>query len=281
MTKGQPTQFTRGGEILHLPIGIVNSNPYQPRRMFDRESLEELATSIKTYGLLQPVSVRHINGAGYELVAGERRLRACKLAGLSTIPAIVVEITDHDSAVLAMIENLQRKDLHFFEEAHGLSNLMTDYGFTQEALASRIGKKQSTIANKIRIMRLPRNVQKLIIDNDLTERHARALLKLENEEDQLEILGKVIKQSLTVRKTEALVDATLSPVTQSVSSGSPFKAYIRDIRILTNSIKENLDMVRQSGIDTHFDMEQTDTGYNIMIKLNYTAGQVVRRASGA
>jgi len=281
MTKGQPTQFTRGGEILHLPIGIVNSNPYQPRRIFDRESLEELATSIKTYGVLQPVSVRHINGTGYELVAGERRLRACKIAGLSTIPAIVVEITDHDSAVLAMIENLQRKDLHFFEEAHGLSNLMTDYGFTQEALASRIGKTQSTIANKIRIMRLPRNVQKLVIDNELTERHARALLKLSNEEDQLEILAKVIKQGLNVRKTEALIEATLAPATQSVSSGSPFKAYIRDIRILTNSIKENLDMVRQSGIDTHFDMEQTDTGYNIMIKLNYTAGQVVRRASGA
>jgi len=248
--------------------------------MFDRESLEELATSIKTYGVLQPISVRHINGAGYELVAGERRLRACKLAGLSTIPAIVVDITDHDSAVLAMIENLQRKDLHFFEEAHGLSNLMTDYGFTQEALAGRIGKTQSTIANKIRIMRLSRNVQKLIIDNDLTERHARALLKLSNEEDQLEVLTKVIKQGLTVRKTEALIEATLSPVTQSIGGQSPFKAYIRDIRILTNSIKENLDMVRQSGIDTHFDMEQTDTGYNIMIKLNYTAGQVVRRASG-
>ncbi|MCL2360917.1 MAG: nucleoid occlusion protein [Defluviitaleaceae bacterium] len=280
MTKGNPSHFTRGGEILHLPLGIVNSNPYQPRRMFDRESLEELATSIKTYGVLQPISVRHINGAGYELVAGERRLRACKLAGLSTIPAIVVDITDHDSAVLAMIENLQRKDLHFFEEAHGLSNLMTDYGFTQEALAGRIGKTQSTIANKIRIMRLSRNVQKLIIDNDLTERHARALLKLSNEEDQLEVLTKVIKQGLTVRKTEALIEATLSPVTQSIGGQSPFKAYIRDIRILTNSIKENLDMVRQSGIDTHFDMEQTDTGYNIMIKLNYTAGQVVRRASG-
>jgi len=280
MTKGNPTHFTRGGEILHLPIGIVNSNPYQPRRMFDRESLEELATSIKTYGVLQPISVRHINGAGYELVAGERRLRACKLAGMSTIPAIVVDITDHDSAVLAMIENLQRKDLHFFEEAHGLSNLMTDYGFTQEALAGRIGKTQSTIANKIRIMRLPRNVQKLIIENELTERHARALLKLDNEDDQLEVLAKVIKQGLTVRKTEALIEATLSPVTQSISGQSPFKAYIRDIRILTNSIKENLDMVRQSGIDTHFDMEQTDTGYNIMIKLNYTAGQVVRRASG-
>jgi len=280
MTRGQPTHFARGGEILHLPVEIVNSNPYQPRRIFDRESLEELASSIKTYGVLQPISVRHINGVGYELVAGERRLRACKLADLKTIPAIIVDITDHDSAVLAMIENLQRKDLHFFEEAQGLSNLMTDYGFTQEALASRIGKNQSTIANKIRVMRLPKPVQKLIVDNELSERHARALLKLDSEDLQLEVLAKVIKQGLTVRKTESLIETILSPMNQSVGGQAPFKAYIRDIRILTNTIKENLDMVRQSGIDTQFDMEQTDTGYNIMIKLNYAGGKVVRQASG-
>ena len=278
MTRAHSPHFARGGEILHLPLAIVNANPYQPRRIFERESLEELAASIQTYGVLQPISVRHINGAGYELVAGERRLRACKMAGLKTIPAIVVDITDHDSAVLAMIENLQRQDLHFFEEAQGLANLMTDYGFTQEALANRIGKNQSTIANKIRVMRLPRNVQKLIVDNDLTERHARALLRLEGEEAQLEVLAKVIKQGLTVRKTEALIEATLSPHGGPGGSKTPFKAYIRDIRILTNSIKENLDMVRQSGIDTQFDMEQTDTGYNILIKLNYSAGQVVQRA---
>ena len=280
MASTHSANFARGAEILHLPLGIVNTNPYQPRRIFEREGLEELAASIQAYGVLQPISVRHINGAGYELVAGERRLRACKMAGLSTIPAIVVDITDYDSAVLAMIENLQRQDLHFFEEAQGLANLMSDYGFTQEALASRVGKNQSTIANKIRIMRLSKPIQKLIVEHDLTERHARALLKLNTEEAQLEVLTKVIKQGLTVRKTEALIEATLSPTGQPVSSPTPFKAYIRDIRILTNSIKENLDMVRQSGIDTHFDMEQTDTGYNIHIKLDYSAGQAVRRASG-
>ena len=273
MTTTYSSNFAKGGEILHLPVEIVNPNPYQPRRIFDPESLDELAASITTYGVLQPISVRQINGAGYELVAGERRLRACKLAGLSTIPAIVVNITDYDSAVLAMIENLQRQDLHFFEEAQGLQNLMTDYGFTQDALAARIGKNQSTIANKIRIMRLPKSVQKLVIDNSLTERHARALLKLDNEKDQLEVLQKVIKQGLTVRKTEAIIEQMQSPQVPQASGSAPFKAYIRDIRILTNSIKENLDMVRQSGIDTHFDMEQTDTGYNILIKLNYAAGE--------
>ena len=154
---------------------------------------------------------------------------------------------------------------------------MTDYGFTQEALASRIGKNQSTIANKIRIMRLPKSVQKLITDNNLTERHARALLKLTNEADQIEVVEKVIKQGLTVRRTEAIIEEMLSPAVKAVSGSPPFKAYIRDIRILTNTIKENLDMVRQSGIDTEFDMEQTDTGYNIIIKLNYTKGQVAKR----
>jgi len=279
MTKTNSPQFARGGEILHLPLGLVTANPCQPRRIFDVSGLEELAASIQTYGVLQPISVRHINGAGYELVAGERRLRACKLAGLKTIPAIVVDITDHDSAVLAMIENLQRQDLHFFEEAQGLANLISDYGFTQEALANRIGKNQSTIANKIRVMRLPRAVQKEIVENELTERHARALLKLDTEQAQLDILVKVVAQGLTVRKTEALIESYLSPSPKKANKAvTPYKAYIRDIRILTNSIKENLDVVRQAGVDTQFDIEQTDTGYDIRIKLNYSQVQSVNKA---
>jgi len=258
-------------EIIHLPLEVVTKNPYQPRRIFDRDSLEELANSIREYGVLQPISVRLINGTSYELVAGERRLRACKIAGLSKIPAIVVEITDMDSAVLAIIENLQRQDLHFFEEAEGFQNLMNDYGFTQEALASRIGKNQSTIANKLRVLKLSKAVQYFIVEHELTERHARALLKLGNEELQLEALRKVVKSGLTVRKTEELITAMLQESKPSpTDTAQPVKTYIRDIRILTNSIKENLDMVRQAGVDTQFDMEQTETGYNIRITLNYS-----------
>ena len=261
----------RTREILQLSLESVTPNPYQPRRIFCQHSLDELAASIRTYGVLQPISVRLINSYSYELVAGERRLRASKLAGLSTIPAILVDINDIDSAVLAMIENLQRENLHFLEEAEGFQNLIGDYAFTQEVLASRVGKNQSTIANKLRLLKLPRNIQKHIIDYGLTERHARALLKLSNENDQLIVVEKIIKQGLTVRKTEDLIDSMLKKLEVPRGKTIPFKAYIRDIRILTNTIQENLEIVRRSGMETEFDMEQTDTGYNIMITLKYGA----------
>jgi len=262
------SQMTRN-TILHLPLDNVNANPHQPRLFFDNSSLQELADSIRTYGVLQPISVRRVNSR-YELVAGERRLRASKIAGLSTIPAILVDVSDTDSAVLAIIENLQRQNLHFFEEAEGFRNLIANYAFTQEVLAERIGKNQSTIANKLRILKLPRTVQIQIIESDLTERHARALLKLTTEGEQLEVLQKTISQGLTVRKTEELIDAMLSPkkATQKAKM-LPFKAYIRDVRILTNSIKENLDMVRRGGLDSTFDMEETSDGYSITIQLSY------------
>jgi len=255
-------------EILQLPLESVKPNPYQPRRIFDPNALDELANSIRTYGVLQPISVRLINGTSYELIAGERRLRASKLAGMETIPAILVEINELDSAVLAMIENLQRQNLHFFEEAEGFQNLIGDYAFTQEALAQRIGKKQSTIANKLRLLRLSRTIRKQIIENELTERHARALLKLENEDDQLQVIATIANENLTVNKTEELIDATITarrPKTKPI----PFKAYIRDIRILTNTIQENLEIVRRAGMETQFDMQQTETGYDIFIKLSY------------
>jgi ParB family chromosome partitioning protein len=256
-------------EIIYLAPEKVIPNPYQPRRIFDRNSLEELACSIREYGVLQPISVRLINGCSYELVAGERRLRACKMAGMDTIPAIVVTISDQDSAILAIIENLQRQNLHFFEEAEGFQQLMRDYGFTQEALAERIGKNQSTVANKLRILKLRRSVRKFIFDHGLTERHARALLRLHTEEMQMEILQKVIRQGMTVRKTEELVEKMLKEKTGVQPVTGIIKHYIRDIRILTNSIKENLDMVQKSGIDTQFDIIQTEKGYDIHISLMY------------
>ena len=259
-------------EILHLPLECVKPNPYQPRRIFEPNALDELADSIRIYGVLQPVSVRLINGTSYELIAGERRLRASRLAGMATIPAILVDIADLDSAVLAILENLQRENLHFFEEAEGFANLIGEYAFTQEALAKRIGKNQSTIANKLRLLRLPRAVQKEIIQNDLTERHARALLKLDNEDEQLSAIAKIVKENLTVNKTENLVDETIS--TRPGKKTIPFKAYIRDIRILTNTIQENLEIVRRSGIETHFEMQQTETGYDIFIKLSYADNNV-------
>ncbi|MCL2356179.1 MAG: ParB/RepB/Spo0J family partition protein [Defluviitaleaceae bacterium] len=258
-------------EILHLPIESVTPNPYQPRRIFDPNALDELADSIKVYGVLQPISVRLINGVSYELIAGERRLRAGRIAGMATIPAILVETTDLDSAVLAMIENLQRRDLHFFEEAEGFSNLLGDYAFTQEALAKRVGKNQSTVANKLRLLRLSNPVRRAIIENDLTERHARALLRLETEAEQLSALAAIIEENMTVSKTEELVEKTVTA--PETKKPIPFKAYIRDIRILTNTIRENLEIVRRSGLDTHFDMQQTESGYDIYIKIDYASLQ--------
>jgi len=257
-------------EIVYLPVDKIQPNPYQPRRIFDRGSLDELASSIREYGVLQPVSVRLINGYRYELVAGERRLRASKLAGLSNIPAVVINISEQDSAILALIENLQRQNLHFLEEAEGFQNLITDYRFTQEELAQRVGKNQSTIANKLRVLRLSKAVQTILMDNDLTERHARALLKLADEHMQIEILKKVVKGGLTVRKTEELVEDILCKSLPEETKTAAIQHYIRDIRILANSIKDNLEMVKRAGVDTEFDMMQTDMGYDIHIKLVYT-----------
>ncbi|MDR0273284.1 MAG: ParB/RepB/Spo0J family partition protein [Clostridiales bacterium] len=265
-------------EILHLPLETVKPNPYQPRRIFEPNALDELAESIKIYGVLQPVSVRLINGASYELIAGERRLRASRLAGKATIPAILVEINDLDSAVLAIIENLQRENLHFFEEAEGFQNLIGEYAFTQEALAKRIGKNQSTIANKLRLLRLSRAVQKQIIENDLTERHARAILKLENEEEQLAAISEIANENLTVSKTEILVDEKIAARSENKNKTIPFKAYIRDIRILTNTIRDNLEIVRRSGMETQFDMHQTESGYEIFIKLTHANNGVTTKA---
>jgi len=264
-------------EILHLPVNEVKPNPYQPRRFFDQDALDELAASIKMYGLLQPISVRHMGAAGYELVAGERRLRASRAAGLSEIPAILVEITDTDSAVLAIVENLQRKDLHFFEEAEGFRNLMSDYAFTQEQLATRVGKNQSTVANKLRLLKISRKLQKVIIENELTERHARTLIRLDSEQLQAEVLQKIIDGGLTVRRAEELVDAKLATKLPRANT-IPFKAYIRDIRILTNSIKEDLDIMRRSGFETNFDMAETETGYNINITLDYAKNGTAKKS---
>ena len=256
-------------EIIYLPLDKIHPNPYQPRRIFDRGGLDDLAKSIREYGVLQPISVRLINSSVYELVAGERRLRASKLAGLGSIPSVIINISDQDSAILALIENLQRQNLHFLEEAEGFQNLIADYNFTQDELAERVGKNQSTIANKLRILRLSKTIQKMLIEQDLTERHARALLKLTDESQQIEVLNKVIKNGLTVRKTEELVEAYLHKPAPVDAKTAAIQHYIRDIRILTNSIKENLEMVKSAGVDTKFDMLQTDVGYDIHIQLVY------------
>lgn len=263
------------GKIVFLPIDKIITNPYQPRKLFERNSLEELAGSIKSYGVLQPVSVRLINGCSYELVAGERRLRASKLAGLTNIPAIVINITDKDSAVIALIENLQRQDLHYLEEAEGFRNLMSDYSLTQEEMARRIGKSQSTVANKLRILKLPRQVQKLLLEHGLTERHARTLLRAPDTRVQMEILERVIKYDLTVKRTEELVEdaikkadkpgAVYSTTKPAVRRRGNMKLCIKDIRLLANSLKKAAEMMNGSGHKTDYTVVESEEGYEFRI----------------
>lgn len=201
--------------VMEIPIEKIIPNPYQPRKEFFQESLKELSASIESYGIIQPISVRKIGKEKYELVAGERRLKAAKLANLATVPAIIQDqLDDKGSAVLAVIENLQREDLNFIEEARGYQHLLTDHGFTQKELAKKIGKNQSTIANKIRILRLNPEILRTIVEKGLTERHGRALLKLPDEELRQMTLDQIIKGDFTVKRTEELVQGMLQEIQQ-------------------------------------------------------------------
>lgn len=254
-----------------IPIKSIRPNPYQPRKVFDQLMLEELSNSIKEFGVMQPINVRVINDNTYELIAGERRLRAAKLASLDVIPAIVIDVNDKDSAVLALIENLQRENLNYFEEAEGYFNLINDYGLTQEDVAKQVGKSQSTIANKLRLLKLSDSVVKLLLDNNLSERHARSLLKLPSVELQLNILNKVIIQSLNVKNTEELIESTLNKLMDSQEvkdkNNNLVKTYLKDIRIFTNTIKQAVEMMHKSGIDIDYKIKEEDNSYNINIKI--------------
>ena len=251
-------------QVLHIPLSKIVPNPYQPRKEFESEALSELADSIRQYGVLQPLLVAPGKGDTYILIAGERRLRASTMAGLGTVPVIVSEYTTQQIAEIALIENLQRKDLHYLEEAEGYEKLVNTFHLTQESMAIRVGKKQSTIANKLRLLRLPSPVRKKLHDSDLTERHARVLLKLENEDLQKAVLQKVLKGHLNVRQTEALVEKTLKEAGK-LNQKKPRFVILNDVRIYLNSIKEIMETVKTSGIPSS--MEQEMDGDDVVVTL--------------
>ncbi|UZQ87008.1 nucleoid occlusion protein [Thermoclostridium stercorarium] len=238
-------------KITYIPIDKIRPNPYQPRRNFDQASLEELCNSIKEYGVIQPINVRKTPSNYYELVSGERRLRASIMAGLKEIPAIIIDVNEDDLAIMALIENLQREDLGYWEEAEGYRNLIKEHGLTQEELAQKLGKSQSTIANKIRLLRLSPMVRKILTDHKLTERHARALLKLPDEQLQLKVLQKVIEKDLNVKKTEELVQKVLDKYTnpQVQDNEKKISHMIKDIRIFVNTIKQAIEMMKKAGVN--------------------------------
>ncbi|HOA97043.1 nucleoid occlusion protein [Acetivibrio saccincola] len=261
---------SKSKSITYLPIECIRPNPYQPRKQFNKIHLEELCESIKQYGVIQPISVRKISGNMYELVAGERRLRASTMAGLKEIPAIIVDVNDNESAVMALIENLQREDLNYMEEAEGYNNLINDHGFTQEELARKIGKSQSTIANKIRLLKLPPLVKKILHDNNLTERHARALLKLHDEQLQLKVLKHVCEKGLNVKKTEDLVERAIEKYTrkQNEKKNKPqLTKAIKDIRIFVNTIKQAIELMRKSGVEAKAAQFDRGTYYEFIVRV--------------
>ncbi len=267
--------------IFQLPVDAIIPNPYQPRQTFDSLAIEELANSIREYGIIQPITVRRISKDLYELVTGERRLRAAKSLARPTVPAMIVNITDNDSAVMALIENLQRKELGFFEEAEGYNRLMRDHGMTQEEVAAKTGKKQSTVANKLRILKLSPYLKKIVSDNKLTERHARALLRLPDEEMQWKALMQIVEKNMNVRAADEYIDALLEEIKakeaaevvaekaeEKAAAPVVIKRKRSDFRIFLNTIDRALQMVREAGVNPVTKKTEFDTYYEYTIRID-------------
>ncbi len=240
----------KNSKAVYLPIENIRTNPYQPRREIDAAALEELCQSIREYGLMQPIVVRQINERDYELIAGERRLRACRMAGMPQIPAMVVRAGGTDSAVMALVENIQRENLDFLEEAEAFCSLISEHGLTQEELAARVGKNQSTIANKIRILKLSPEIRRILSENGLSERHARALLRLSDEKSRMRALGTIVSRGLNVLKSEELIEQMLGGVEEKEPQKGPDAIRVfKDVRIFSNTIRQAIDMMNKSGIE--------------------------------
>ena len=256
---------------ISVPVDKIRPNPYQPRQAMETESLAELEESIKQYGLMQPVVLRKINETEYELIAGERRLRACKNIGLSAISAVVVRASGTDSAIMAMIENIQRENLGYIEEAEAFLSLLALHGLTQDELAARLGKNQSTIANKIRILKLSPEIRAKLSENNLTERHARALLKLPDEKLKKKALGIIISRGLNVTKSEELIEDMLCVEKEKKlgkeEKGSKNIRIFKDIRIFANTIKQAVDIMKQSGIEASSSKKENEEFIEYTIKI--------------
>ena len=249
----------RRGGIVYLSTEDIVPNPVQPRKLFDDEGLEELSRSIKDYGILNPLSVR-LRGSRYELVAGERRLRAARLAGLKEVPCILLDVNMEDASLIALVENLQRRDLDFIEEANGINQLIRMFGMSQEEAARRIGKSQSAVANKLRLLRLPQDVLEGLRQNGLTERHGRALLRLPDSESQRAALLYIIDNGLTVAATDAYVDALLqAPEEPEAPRAEGRRTFVlKDVRVFLNTLSRSIDLMKQGGIDAGVRREETE-----------------------
>ncbi|MFW6268831.1 MAG: nucleoid occlusion protein [Bacillota bacterium] len=256
----------RDEEINQINTEKIEPNPFQPRKEFSGDDISELADSIKNFGVIQPIIVRETDD-GYQLIAGERRLRAAKIAGLSFIPAIVKEMADREVAEIALVENLQRKDLNFIEEASAYENMVKEFNMTQEQLAEKLGKSQSTIANKLRLLKLPPEVREELNDSLFSERHARALLKLDNIEKQMEVLNKIRQQGLTVKETNKLINKlNKKNEKEDNNSGDVYTVY-KDLRLFRNSINKTIEEIKKAGLNVEVEEKKEDDYYKFTILL--------------
>ena len=241
--------YMETGRVMFLPARSIRPNPAQPRCVFREDALEELADSIRQHGILQPLSVRR-TAAGYELIAGERRLRAARMAGLGEIPCIVMNMDDQESGLAAMVENLQRQDLDFVEEAKGISRIMSAWSMSQEQAARMLGKSQSAIANKLRLLRHSEAVLSALRAGGLTERHARALLKLEREEDKLAAIDEILGQGMNVARTEKYIQELLEN-----RQKSPQKV---NVGAFLNNLSQSLAKIQLAGISAVSERRETE-----------------------
>lgn len=239
-------------------------NPNQPRIKFDYDELEGLASSIRSSGLLQPINVRPLENGKYELISGERRLRAARMVGLSNLPCIVMNVSDEQSALFALIENVQRQNLDFFEEAVALEKLMSEHGLSQEELSKKLGKAQSTLSNKLRLLRLPEDLRYRISCAGLSERHARALLTLPDNTLRAKALDIVIERRLNVAETEKLISDMLKK--RKDGKKNTVRAF-KDMRIFINTLNHAVDTIRRAGLDADTAKSETDEYFEYVIRI--------------
>lgn len=259
--------------VLMIRVEAIRPNPAQPRRHFDEEELLALSRSIQKNGLLQPLTVRKLGEDRYELIAGERRLRAAKLAHCRAVPCLVVSVSEQQSAVFALLENIQRQDLSFFEQARGILTLMETWGISQEEAAGRLGMAQSTLANKLRLLRLSEPIQQLIAKLGLTERHARALLRLTKEEDQRQVLEEIGRQDLNVAQTEQLIGKLLQESGKPKAQKPKPVRIVKDVRIFYNTITNAVNLMRQSGIDAVAQRRESEEYIEFLLQIPKSQAQ--------
>ncbi|MDF2902796.1 MAG: parB-like partition protein [Bacillus sp. (in: firmicutes)] len=252
-------------EIRKIPINKIVANRFQPRTVFDDDKIEELARTIHTHGIIQPIVVREFENGRFEIIAGERRWRAMKKLGWLEAPTIIKNLNDTETASVALIENLQREELSPIEEAVAYGKLLELHNLTQEALAQRLGKGQSTVANKLRLLKLPQEVRDALLNKLITERHARSLIPLKDPEKQVQLLNEIIEKNLNVKQTEDRVVKMLDQT--DIKQKPKRKAFSKDMRIAVNTIRQSLTMVSDSGINLNAEEEEFEDFYQFTIRI--------------